>query len=594
MSDLPEFQALGLSEQTLDALRVKGFEKPSAIQALTIPKLLTGERDLIGQAQTGTGKTAAFALPILELAERSGKPQALILAPTRELSIQISDEINSLKGKRDLRIAPFYGGQNIEIQLQRLRSGIDVVVGTPGRIQDLMRRGELNFTALKFAVLDEADEMLDMGFIEDIEAILGETNPDKRMLMFSATMPDGIRKIAEKFMRDSEIVRAQAETLGTELTEQICYEVRREDKFEALSRLIDMNPEMSALVFCRTRVDVDELTEKLNQKGHRVEALHGDIAQLQRTRVINRFKEKKFRLLIATDVAARGIDVNDLSHVINYSLPQNAETYVHRIGRTGRAGKKGVAITFATPGESRKLSFIQKDLKTAIKKMELPQGADIVEAKKQRFAVQLAEIIEMDRHSDYINFAEELFTLADNPADVLAAALQMRFRNELIEEHYPVIGAKKRDRKSWENAEDDRGMTRLFVGVGKLDGFGAVKMLDLIWERARIKKSHVGRIDCFDKFSFLNMEPEDAERFMQSCKKSGPKVQLASEVPDSNMKAERRPRSERPACEEKAEALPPKKSKPKTPPAEKKRRLKDWVDKMSADIELKEKRKKKK
>ncbi len=618
MSDLDNFRKLGVSEEVLEALRAKGFEAPSPIQALTIPKLLEGAVDLIGQAQTGTGKTAAFGIPVIELCEGGGKkPQALILSPTRELSIQIAEELNSLKGKRKLRIAPFYGGQMIEIQLQRLRDGIDVVIGTPGRIMDLMERGKLDFSELKFAVLDEADEMLDMGFVEDIEKILGATNSDKRMLMFSATMPPEILKIAERFMRSYETVRAESAQLNTELTEQIYFEVRREDKFEALSRIIDVEQDLYALVFCRTRNDVDELVEKLKLRGHRVEALHGDIAQMQRTRVINQFKDKKFKILIATDVAARGIDVNDLTHVINYSMPQGTETYVHRIGRTGRAGKNGTAITFVTPAEYRKLTMIQREAHTEIRREELPQGRDIVEMKKQHFSEQLSEAISAGQHQEYLDFADELIEKTGNASAVLAAMLQLRFKGELLPQSYVEIG-RKRDRKTWESSADDHGSTRLFIGVGKLDGFGAVKMLDLIWEKARIKKYRIGKIDCYDRFSFVNVNFEDAEAIIDAFRRGGPKVQLAAERPSDEQNAgpaerpnrsvpvrrSREEHAERPerrtytrrSAETASAERPMRRSKPETPAtakkpvSDKKRRLTDWVEKISSDIELKEKK----
>ncbi len=604
MNDLQAFRELGVSESILDALRAKGFEAPSPIQELAIPKLLDGSLDIIGQAQTGTGKTAAFGIPIIELCEpRSRKPEALVLAPTRELSIQIAEEMNSLKGKSALSIAPFYGGQAIEVQFARLRDGVDVVIGTPGRVLDLIHRGKLDFSELKFAVLDEADEMLDMGFAEELEAILAETNPDKRMLMFSATMPDAILSIAEKYMREYEVIRTESTQLSTELTEQIWFEVRREEKFEALSRIIDMEKNFYALVFCRTRNDVDELVEKLKLRGHRVEALHGDIAQVQRTKVISQFKAKKFRILIATDVAARGIDVNDLTHVINYSMPQGTETYVHRIGRTGRAGKTGVAITFVTPAEYRRLSLIQREAGTKIEKKELPQGRDIVELKKQRFTEELAEVIEGGQQKDYIGFAEEMLSTFDSPADLVAAFLQLRFQGELLPGNYTELGAakKQRDRRSWETGVDDRGQARLYIGIGKRDGYGAVRVLDLLWEKARIKKYLVGKIDCFDNFSFVNVDFENAEKVIAAFRKGGPKVQMAAEREpgEEPMTAERPPRpAPASAPREPREVREPAKKEgpkmPKTPPAEKRRKLQNWVEKLSADVELKEKRKKKK
>ena len=510
MNDLTEFRELGLSEITLEALRAKGFEKPSAIQKLAIPGLLSGSHDLIGQAQTGTGKTAAFALPMLETLSRSKKIQALVLSPTRELCLQIAEEMESLKGASDLRIAPFYGGQSIEIQLQTLKKGVDIAIGTPGRIMDHMRRGSIRFDGLKFAVLDEADEMLDMGFVEDIETILAETNSEKRMLMFSATMPDEVRKIAEKFMQEPEIIRAEPEAVCTNLTEQFYYEVKREDKFAALSRLIDIHPDMSALVFCRTRVDVDELVEKLNTKGYNVEALHGDIAQAQRTRVINRFKAHKFRLLIATDVAARGIDVNNLTHVINYSIPHNAEVYIHRIGRTGRAGRHGTAVTFVTPGERRKIKFIEKDIGTPIPLKKLPEIADIINAKKEKFAEMIALLIETGDADEYLNFAEELCTLGSHPAEALAAVLKMHFKNELLASTYTEFASKEK--------QDDSNMKKLLLFAGRADGITVPALLAEICERTGIRSNQLGKIICRADKTFLHATDKDAEKILKAFK----------------------------------------------------------------------------
>lgn len=525
MNDLESFRTLGVTETTLGALRKKGFEEPSPIQALTIPLLLEGVKDVIGQAQTGTGKTAAFGIPIVECVERgNGNPQALILAPTRELAIQIAEELNSLKGERSLRIASFYGGQAIEIQLQRLRDGIDIAIGTPGRVIDLIERGRLRFDSLQFAVLDEADEMLNMGFVEDIERILSETPEDKRMLMFSATMPPEILSIAERFMREYEIVRTKSQHSTTELTEQIYFEVRRENKLEALSRIIDMEDDLYAMVFCRTRCDVDELTEKLRLRGYGVEALHGDISQAQRLKVINAFKQKKFRILIATDVAARGIDVNDLTHVINYSMPQGTETYVHRIGRTGRAGKSGVAITFVTPAEYRQLTRIKRETRSDIRREDLPGPRDVVNAKKQRYTDKIAALIEDEKHKSCIGFAEELLASGQDATDILAAMLRMKFKNELDESNYQDL-TKRAERRE---RPDDRGRTRLFVGVGKIDGFGAAKLLELIFEMTGIRSYRLGKVECYDKFSFVNADFADAERIIEGFRRRrGPSVEIA-------------------------------------------------------------------
>ncbi len=611
MSYMEEFKALGLSDGTVEALAAKGFQTPTPIQVLAIPELLAGDCDLIGQAGTGTGKTAAFGLPIIEkLVPGREAPGALVLSPTRELAMQIADELNSLKGGKDLQIAAFYGGQNIAIQLQRLRNGVDVVIGTPGRVLDLIERGKLELGSLEFAVLDEGDEMLDMGFIEDIEAILARTGENRRMLMFSATMPAEITRIAERFMRNAKVLRAAAAESDEGHTDQIYYEVKREDKFEALLRILDTTDDLYAMVFCRTKADVDELTEHLRQRGRQVEALHGDIPQGQRTKIIGQFKSKYFRLLAATDVAARGIDVNDLTHVINYSIPQDAETYIHRIGRTGRAGKDGCAITFVTPGEKRKLAVIMRGIKAELRRETMPSGRVVVEAKKKGFAEEICGLIAAEKHADCADFAAELIERTGDAAAALAAMLKLHFNDELLESRYFSFSpehepAYRRDRSFWENAPTDENQTRLFIGVGKEDGFGAVKMLDLLWDYARIKKSRIGKIDCFDRFSFVNVGASDAETIMREFNRNrGPRVSPAN-APDAETSAE--PSREQQPKAERESAPAPRRTARKSPPpaaaeqpvkphrkeavksgdkagtkAEKKQRFREWVERISA------------
>src|SRR3989338_7147245 len=362
---LDKFKKLGLSENTLGALRRKGFEEPTEIQEQIIPLLLHSKDDLVGQAQTGTGKTAAFGLPLIEkLSEGSLAVQVLVLTPTRELALQVAEEINSLKGNKRLGVVAIYGGQSIDQQLRRLRKGVDIVVGTPGRIKDHLQRGSLKIDKISYMVLDEADEMLNMGFIDEVEDILAYTAKTKRMLLFSATMPERILQLAKKYMSNFQLLKAKKEQLTVSLTEQIYFEVFHSDKLEALCRIIDSETDFYGLIFCRTKIDVDDVSRKLSERGYDVEGLHGYISQYQRERILNRFKQKRINVLVATDVAARGIDIINLSHVINYSLPQDPESYVHRIGRTGRAGKEGTAITFVTPDEYQGLLYIQRMTKS--------------------------------------------------------------------------------------------------------------------------------------------------------------------------------------------------------------------------------------
>lgn len=516
---MEKFRELGLSELTLAAIAAKGFEEPSAIQAAAIPLLMSGVKDVIGQAKTGTGKTAAFGIPIIEtIKPGQGYIQAIILSPTRELAMQISEEMNSLCGQRKMTIMPVYGGQSIDIQMRKLAKGCDVVVGTPGRVMDLMRRKVLDLSRVTFAVLDEADEMLNMGFVEDMELILATTPTEKRMLMFSATMPKPIMNIAAKFMREYDIVSAPQEQATVELTEQIYYEVNRDSKYDALARIIDISPDIYAMVFCRTKSDVDELTARLNDNGYNVEALHGDISQIQRTKVIERFKRRSFSVLIATDVAARGIDVNDLTHVINYSIPQSTEAYVHRIGRTGRAGKTGLAVTFVTSAEKRRLTQIQREIKVNMIKGRLPGPEEIIKHKKKLVELRITEIIEKEAHLNYHDFATLLLEKIE-PADLVAATLQMALKNELCVDNYQNLGgSQKRDKEE----RDDGGRVRMFVAAGKDDGFGAGKILDLIWEKTGIRGTFIGKIDCFDKFSFLDASARDAAVLENAFRNYGP------------------------------------------------------------------------
>ncbi|MBD3264658.1 MAG: DEAD/DEAH box helicase, partial [Candidatus Omnitrophica bacterium] len=323
------FQDLGLSRQALDVVKQKGFEVPTAIQVKTIPFILKKDKDFVGQAQTGTGKTAAFALPIIDLLKKdSGVVQVLVLTPTRELAIQVSEEINSLRGKREFSVVPIYGGQSIGLQLRRLSRSVSVIVGTPGRIIDHLNRGTLKLDKISYLVLDEADEMLNMGFVEDVTKIIKSTNSSKRTFLFSATMPSEVMQIARKYMAGYEIVRISSEQLTVSQTDQIYFEVDAQNKFEALCRIIDVEEKFYGLVFCKTKIDVDTIARHLYERGYDADALHGDMSQSLREKVLDKFRKRVISVLVATDVAARGIDIQDLTHVINYSLPGDPHSYV--------------------------------------------------------------------------------------------------------------------------------------------------------------------------------------------------------------------------------------------------------------------------
>ncbi|MDP8216210.1 MAG: DEAD/DEAH box helicase [Candidatus Kaelpia imicola] len=503
---MEEFKKLGLSEQTIEVLKRKGFEKPTLIQEKVIPVIFNSNNDVVGQAQTGTGKTAAFGLPIIELLkERAGFVSVLVLTPTRELAIQVAEELNSLKGKRDLSIVPIYGGQSIDLQLKRLKKGVDIVVGTPGRVIDHIKRKTLKIDRVSYFILDEADEMLNMGFIDDVKEIMDKTSSSKRVLLFSATMPNEIMQIAKKYMAGYEVLKTVEGRLTVSQTDQIYFEVSAGDKFEALCRIIDVEEEFYALVFCRTKVNVDMVANKLMERGYDADALHGDMSQSLREKILNKFKRRLVTILVATDVAARGIDVQDLTHVINYSIPQDPESYIHRIGRTGRAGKDGNAITFITSEEYRKLKFIKMKAQTDIRRQRLPKVKDVIERKKNRIKTQLESVVMSGIKDEYLNISRDLLE-NNNPEDLLAALLEVSFKDELDEKRYVEIGDVA--------FVDKKGKTRLFVGKGRQDGFNAKKLAKIIRERCNISDNRIQDIQILDGFSFITLPFNEAEKVL--------------------------------------------------------------------------------
>jgi ATP-dependent RNA helicase DeaD len=435
---MEKFKFLGLSEKTLPAIAKKGFTEPSPIQELTIPFLLDKDQDLIAQAQTGTGKTAAFALPILEKIERSSQPQVLILVPTRELAIQVAKEIHSLQGNRGLQIKPIYGGTAITKQFDQLKYGIDIIVGTPGRVLDLLSRKKMNLNHISHAVLDEADEMLNMGFIDDVEEILKQTNIHKRTLLFSATMPPEIIRIAKKYMHKYAVLSVKQQQITTDLTDQFYYRLKEQEKLEVLCRLMDIEKEFYGLVFCRTRGDVDKLTTSLIERGYAADGMHGEITQKLREKVLSKFRQKKINILVATDVAARGMDIPELTHVVNYAMTQHPEAYVHRIGRTGRAGKQGTAISFVTNSDLKALHMVERYTKDSIRQQNIPKVRDIIRYKKARIRDRIHDISESRLDDSFMKMADEL--LEKNDANkIVAAILQQHYHKDLDKSLYKEI-----------------------------------------------------------------------------------------------------------------------------------------------------------
>ena len=425
------FEDLGLDERALAAVRRKGFEFPSPIQVLAIPRLLNGDSNVIARARTGTGKTAAFGLPIIQkLRDKSDYPQALILEPTRELAMQTCTEMQSFTDGGYPRTCVLYGGASYSGQIKDLRRGCEIVVGTPGRIQDHLERKTLDISKIKYFILDEGDEMLDMGFIDDIEHIFEQANPDARILLFSATMPEPILKIAQKFMGEYEIMEEEGVVDEPLLIDQKFWVLRESDKIEALVRLIDMAPDFYGLVFTMTKMDADNVTKALDLRGYEAAALHGDIMQNQREKVLERFRSKKTRILVATDVAARGIDISGLTHVVNYSIPFDGATYVHRIGRTGRAGSSGTAVTFVRPEERRKLSFLQRAVAKASKgqmvEEEVPAVHDVLEAKRIRIVDELMKKVWGEAiHNSQFTIHKSQFTIHNEECGIDNGQLTM-------------------------------------------------------------------------------------------------------------------------------------------------------------------------
>ncbi|TFH43177.1 MAG: DEAD/DEAH box helicase [Chrysiogenales bacterium] len=525
MIALNNFSRFDLSEQIMKGVAGKGFEEPTLIQEKIIPLFLSGEKDIVGQALTGTGKTAAFGIHLLEiLREKAGFLQALVLVPTRELAIQVSEELNSLKGTKKLHIIPVYGGQSMEDQLRKLKQGVDIVVGTVGRVLDHIRRHTIDPAKLTHVILDEADEMLNMGFIDDIELILGKTSPEKRMLLFSATMPGRILSIAKKFMRQYESVTIGNKQLTVNLTDQIYFEVNESDKFEALCRIIDIENAFYGLVFCRTKIDVDKVCSKLLDRGYDADGIHGDIPQAQREKTLKSFRSGRVNVLVATDVAARGIDVSNLTHVINFSLPQDPDSYIHRIGRTGRAGREGTAITFITPSEYRKLVIIKKITGSEIRREKLPKVKDIISIKSDRLVKEIRSIIGKSEAVAHTAIASSL--LADNnPEEVISALIQHFFKDELDVNNYNDI-------KEIRDNVDKKGTARLFIALGKNDRMHPVKLVNLLKKEVKLTDRQIQDVKVFEKYSLITVAFADAERIIKVFKPHGkgkrPMAKIAS------------------------------------------------------------------
>jgi ATP-dependent RNA helicase DeaD len=518
-SEGPNFEQLGLQGALLKSIKDVGYEAPTPIQIATIPVLLSG-RDVIAQAQTGSGKTAAFGLPIIEtINPKQRSVQALILAPTRELAIQVAEALHKYGRHKEVETLPIYGGQPYERQFRGLQRGVQIVVGTPGRVMDHMRRGTLKLDDVRFFVLDEADEMLDMGFIEDIEWIMEQIPQERQMALFSATMPPRIATLASRYMHDAQRITIAGKQMTVPQVRQSSYEVPRARKTDALTRILDAESPQSAMIFCRTKAGVDELGEALMARGYAVETIHGDLSQAQRDRVMRRFRSGQAEILIATEVAARGLDIPDVSHVINYDIPESAEAYVHRIGRTGRAGRAGEAITLITPREVRWLRQIERTTRGRIEPRRLPTLADVAERRRDALKSQIRAVLEApdDGYTSYLDTINDLADEHDS-AEVAAAILKLYAeetgRTTTPEQQeddiatFAAVAPPKRGPRS------EAGMVRLFINVGRNQGARPQDFVGAIANEAGIPGRAIGAIDIFDDYAFVDIPQEFVDRVL--------------------------------------------------------------------------------
>jgi len=524
-----EFDSLNLHPGLVQAITERGYTTPTPIQAGLIPLMLAGA-DAIGQAQTGTGKTAAFALPILQNLEPGQKlPQALVLAPTRELAIQVADAFFEYGKHLGARVLAVYGGAPYGRQITRLNKGVDIVVATPGRLLDLLKRSAINLRLVKTVVLDEADEMLNMGFIEDVEKILSETPETRQTALFSATLPGPIRRLADKYMRDPQSVTIQREQVTAEMIEQRCYLVNERDKLAALTRLFEVEDITSALIFARTRVGTGELANELTVRGFPAETLNGDLSQEARERVLSRFRNNQVKVLVATDVAARGLDIDDISHVFNYDLPDDPELYVHRVGRTGRAGKTGLAISLVTPREKRKLAGVERFTHQKFTYLPLPTETDIQQKRENELLEKMNVWLNRGRYRREMELVTALVEAGHDPLELAAAALKMARADEKQRPIAPVSEVQKetREPRKFERGGErkfgrngrrhevhsdrrskvshEQGMVRVSMSLGRAHGIRPADVVGTIAYHADIPGNTIGKIFIEDDHTFVDV-----------------------------------------------------------------------------------------
>lgn len=530
------FEELGVREDILKAITEMGYATPMPVQEKVIPHLLNEDGDVVALAQTGTGKTAAFGLPVLQRIDTKLKrPQALILSPTRELCLQIgSDLADYSKYIDNLKVLPVYGGSSIDSQIRALKEGVQIIVATPGRLIDLIKRNTVKMENIHTVILDEADEMLNMGFVEDISEILSNVPENRKMLLFSATMPPEIAKIAKKYMNNPQEFVIGTRNEGAENVRHIYFLVHARDKYLALKRIADHNPNIFGIIFCRTKRDTQEIADKLIEDGYNADSLHGDLSQAQRDTVMKKFRERNLQLLVATDVAARGLDVNDLTHVINYGIPDDIATYTHRSGRTGRAGKTGISVAIIHSKEKSKIRLIEKRIGKTFEHLEVPKPQQIIEKQLYNLADKLEKVkVDDEEIEKYLpGIKKKLDWLSG--VDLLKRVLSLEF-NRLLEYYKdaPILDipvtekkGKRNERKDSRNItldEKDRrtaekGYERIYVNLGKADGFFAPNLIELINQNSKGPRINLGRIDLLSKYSLFDVNKGDAQRVINALK----------------------------------------------------------------------------
>ncbi len=515
--DSQKFEDLNLSVEMLNAIKDMGFEEATPIQAMSC-KVISEGNDVVGQSQTGTGKTAAFGIPSLEMLDESSKKlQLLVLCPTRELAIQVCEEFRKLlKYKDGIKVVPVYGGQPIDRQITALKKGAQVIVGTPGRVMDHMRRKTINLGTVKTIVLDEADEMLDMGFREDIEIVLSDLPEKRQVILFSATMPKAIIDITKQYQNDPKYIKIERAQLTVPNIEQYYMELRENTKIEALCRIVDLKSPKLSIIFCNTKKRVDEVVESLQSRGYFAEGLHGDLKQMQRDVVMKKFRNKTLEMLVATDVAARGIDVENVDMVFNLDLPQDPEYYVHRIGRTGRAGKNGISYTFVVGREIYKVKDIMRYTNANIVRQAPPTLADVQEVKINTYLEKIEEVIEAGNLDKYSHLVDKLSNDGHSSYDIAAALLKLHLQHDDKDDEIDVDLTYDRNSKKGKSSRDggrdsgEKGQrmakgTRLFLNIGRRDRVTVKDIVGCIANEADISSKNIGAIDIYDEFTFVDI-----------------------------------------------------------------------------------------